>query len=134
MLKIVFIDDSKLVLKTIENILEDKISGGEISCSFFDDPLKLYEVLKNEEIDFQLIFVDINMPGMNGYELVKRMKHIGKYRNKFTAAMTTEVSLEAKIKGKAAGMNAWISKMASPETMKSEMLKYINGIARKLNQ
>ena len=134
MLKLLFIDDSKLVLKTIENVLNDYISEGKISCSFHMDPKELNEKFKAEELEFDLIFVDINMPGMDGYELVKRMKHIAKYRKKFTVAMTTEVSLEAKIKGKAAGMNAWISKIASPETMKSEILKYIDGLANRLKK
>ena len=66
------------------------------------------------------------MPKMDGYELVKRIKSITKFRAKPVIAMTTEISLQAKIKGKAAGMNGWITKMASPVMMRVSIEKAID--------
>ncbi len=130
MIKIIFVDDSKLVLKSIENTMKEYIEQKIIECEFYNDPVSFFEIIKNNKIDFNILFTDINMPKMDGYELTKRIKNIKEYRPKPIIAMTTEISIEAKIKGKAAGMNGWITKMASPEVMKVSIKKYIDGYKR----
>ncbi|MBN1969044.1 MAG: response regulator [Candidatus Delongbacteria bacterium] len=119
MLKVIFVDDSPIVLKSLKSVVEEFIDSGFIECEFYNNPEEFYDLCKSESVDFDLIFSDINMPRMDGYELVKRIKALAKYRRKVVVAMTTEISLESKIKGKAAGMNAWITKIASPDAMKS---------------
>jgi len=126
MLKLIFIDDSQIVLKSIKSVVESFINDKIIECTFYSEPLELYELCKREELEFDILFSDINMPKMDGYELVKRIKSIEKYRKKAVVAMTTEISLESKIKGKAAGMNGWITKIASPEAMKSSIKNIID--------
>jgi len=133
MLKVIFIDDSKLVLKSIKNVVTEFIKDKLITCEFYSEPSELYAQLKNEEIDFDVLFSDINMPVMDGYELVKRIRNIEKYRKKVIIAMTTEISLQAKIKGKACGMNGWISKIAASDTMKTAIKKYLDQIGAKHN-
>lgn len=128
MLKVIFIDDSKLVLKSIENVVAEFIAAGTISCKFYTDPLELYDLFKKENTNFDILFTDINMPGMDGYEFVKRVRNIEKYRRKPIIAMTTEISLQAKIKGKACGMNGWISKIAAVDTMKIAIKKHLDKI------
>ena len=133
MLKVIFIDDSKLVLKSIKNVVAEFTAAGTISCEFYTDPLELYNLFKKENINFDILFTDINMPGMDGYEFVKRVRNIEKYRRKAIIAMTTEISLQAKIKGKACGMNGWISKIAAVDTMKIAIKKHLDKIGAMKN-
>lgn len=128
MVKVIFVDDSKLVLKSVKNVVTPFITENKISCEFYSNPLEFLSLLKSESDNFDILFVDINMPGMDGYELVKRIRNISKYRQKPIVAMTTEISLQAKIKGKACGMNGWISKIAAVETMRIAIKKYIDKV------
>jgi two-component system chemotaxis response regulator CheY len=130
MIRVIFIDDNKLVLKSIKNVVNEFIIDGIITCEFYLEPLKLYDELKNEDLDFDILFSDINMPVMDGYQLVKKIRNIKKYHRKPIVAMTTEISLESKIKGKSCGMNGWISKIAAPDAMKSAIKKILDKIEK----
>lgn len=59
---------------------------------------------------FDLILTDLNMPAMNGVELIKAIK--SKPEHSFTpiVMLTTESGADKKEAGKAAGAKAWIVK------------------------
>lgn len=68
---LLIIDDEPLILKTLEKILSDyadKIYTAERGAAGL-------ELLKNNEI--HCVICDINMPGMNGVEVVKTIRASG---------------------------------------------------------
>ena len=78
--KILIADDSKVMLKMIRNaILNDEcnyISFSNEDILFAEDGLKAFEVLgANADIDY--LISDINMPGLNGYELLEVLDDTG---------------------------------------------------------
>lgn len=71
MIKCVAIDDEANALKVIEHYAE-KVEKLQLLATF-TDPVKAIDYLGENEVD--LIFLDINMSGMNGFELLESLTH-----------------------------------------------------------
>ncbi len=69
---ILIVEDSELFRKKLEKILA---SQGAI-CHFAKDGQEGYEAISNRHIDYDLIFTDIEMPKMNGIEMIRKIKNI----------------------------------------------------------
>lgn len=69
MINCLLVDDEPLAMDVIASYLE-KVSGFEVKAKC-KNALEAFEVLQNKEID--LIFLDINMPQLNGIEFVKTL-------------------------------------------------------------
>lgn len=76
--------------------------------------------------DINLVITDLNMPKMNGIELIKRIR--GGTINKFLPIimLTTESDTAKKDEGKKAGASAWIVKPFTPENL-IETIKKVAG-------
>jgi two-component system LytT family response regulator len=72
-LRTIIIDDEADALDAIENILVNDCVDIEVVAKV-DDPVKALEIIDNESPDF--IFLDIEMPGMNGFELLENVDNI----------------------------------------------------------
>jgi two-component system chemotaxis response regulator CheY len=108
--KVVFVDDSKTILATLDLAVEDLVEDGLITVSSYQNPLEFFELLKNGKENYDLAFIDINMPELNGLELVKGIKEIESFAQKPILILTTENSNEMKQKGKDLGVTGWIVK------------------------
>lgn len=108
--RVLFVDDSKTVLATVELAVADMVDEGLITSGFYSEPVDFFEKIVNGEETYDLLFVDINMPKLNGLELVKKIKDIEEYRQKPILVLTTENSNEMKQKGKELGVTGWIVK------------------------
>lgn len=73
---ILIIDDSTFVLKSIQNILKPK----NYNIFLAKDPLLGLEILKKENM-IDLIFLDLEMPKMNGIEFLQIVKKEDKYKD-----------------------------------------------------
>lgn len=108
--KVVFVDDSRTILISVEMALEELVESGDITFEFFVNPLELLEAAKNGSLEYDLLFTDINMPEMNGLALAENLKSIDSVKNKPIIALTTESSPEMKKKGKEIGIAGWVVK------------------------
>lgn len=113
--KVVFVDDSKTILVSVEMALEELVESGAISFEFFTNPLELLEAVKSAKLEYDLLFTDINMPEMNGLTLAENLKSIDSIKNKPIIALTTESSTEMKMKGKEIGIAGWVVKPFTDE-------------------
>lgn len=76
-MKILVVDDSMIMRNIIKNIITEKnLSGAEILEA--PDGKAAFDILDHQLID--LLFLDWNMPHMNGLELVKMLRLMDKYR------------------------------------------------------
>jgi two-component system chemotaxis response regulator CheY len=126
--KVIFLDDSKSILKTITYTVTDLVNDGVITISTYDNSELFAQHLQEGSVDFDILFSDINMPGMSGYDVAKIARSLDQYKNKMIIALTTEISEESKKLGKEAGFNGWITKISSPEVMKSTIANTIRAI------
>jgi len=73
MYKIAVVDDDLIVREIIKNALESK--GWQISV--FENGEQFINALNSSD-NFDLLFLDLIMPGMNGFTLLKEMKGMNK--------------------------------------------------------
>jgi len=96
---------------------------------------KGYEVIEAEDgevaltklncIKADLIVSDLNMPNMDGIELVKTVKADPKYKFIPIVMLTTESQAEKKEEGRQAGAKAWIVKPFKPDVLVDVVKKII---------
>jgi CheY-like chemotaxis protein len=77
--------------------------------------------IEENDDSYDVIFIDIKMPGMDGYELAHRVRHViygfePEERTPYLIAMTAHVMDRAKERSLEVGMNSFISK---PVTLRS---------------
>ena len=119
--QIVFVDDSKSVLKTIEILLKNRIQSGEIVVRTFSKTVDFLDAVESNSLEFTLLFLDINMPVMSGYDVLKKLRTIEKYKEKPIVALTTEHTEEALENGKELGFNEWIVKINALNTLQKSL-------------
>jgi len=64
-----------------------------------------------------MMFTDLNMPNMDGIELIKQVRTNSKFKFLPIIMMTTESQEGKKQEGKAAGATGWIVKPFKPEQL-----------------
>jgi len=57
-----------------------------------------------------LFITDLNMPNMDGIQLIRQLRVVAPYRFTPMVLLTTEAKQERKMEGKAAGATGWIVK------------------------
>lgn len=72
-------------------------------------------VVANER--FQLVLADVNMPGMDGISLTRRLRELPDYEHVPILILTTETSIERRNEGRAAGATGWLVKPFNPEQL-----------------
>jgi two-component system chemotaxis response regulator CheY len=107
-----------LIRNAIENIGED-LTTVEAATGF--EALKL---LPTEEFD--LIVTDINMPDINGLELISFVKTNPRYRDIPLVIVTTERSVEDKERGLALGASAYVTKPFKTEELQEVITRILN--------
>lgn len=110
--KVVLIaDDSEMVCNFHSYILKN---AGYKTISAIDGADALEKLLQNH---VDLVATDINMPNMDGYEFVKRIRAIPEYEDLPIIMISTESEAQDKQKGYDAGANVYIVKPTPPEQL-----------------
>lgn len=109
--KILAVDDSVSIRKSITFILSE--AGYEITEAV--DGVDGLEKAKADK--FNLILTDINMPNMDGIELIKQLRQTEGYKFTPIIALTTENQDSKMQEGKAAGATGWIAKPFTAEKL-----------------
>jgi two-component system chemotaxis response regulator CheY len=73
-----------------------------------------------------MVVTDLNMPEMDGIEMIKQLRGNASYRFTPILMLTTESQEEKKQEGKKAGASAWIVKPFVPEAL----MEVVNKLAR----
>jgi two-component system chemotaxis response regulator CheY len=74
---------------------------------------------------FDLVITDVNMPGMNGIDLVQSLRALPECKFIPILVLTTEAGAELKQKGKNAGATGWIVKPFNPEVLLETLKKVL---------
>lgn len=79
------------------------------------DGIDALVVAKKEPVD--LVLTDINMPNMDGFQLIRALRALEHYRFVPILTLTTESTPEKKQMGREAGATGWIVKPFDPERL-----------------
>jgi two-component system chemotaxis response regulator CheY len=80
-----------------------------------EDGVKALEIARKESFD--LVLSDVNMPNMDGLELVKNLRTLPNYKFTPILMLTTESGTDRKMEGKQAGATGWIVKPFNPDQL-----------------
>jgi two-component system chemotaxis response regulator CheY len=72
-----------------------------------------------------LVIVDVNMPVMNGIEMIGKLRKMDNYGKTPIFVLTTESSGDIVTRGKAAGATAWIVKPFNPQILLAAVKKVL---------
>jgi two-component system chemotaxis response regulator CheY len=71
----------------------------------------------DESAPIHMMIVDVNMPVMDGLEMIRRARAMRKHASTPIFVLTTEAGPRVVKDGKSAGATAWIIKPVKPETL-----------------
>ncbi len=72
-----------------------------------------------------MLITDLNMPNMDGFELIKQVRAMAQFKFIPIIMLTTESQADMKQKGKAAGATGWIVKPFKPEQLLAVIKKVL---------
>jgi len=116
-------EDNRMNQKVIKFLLERQ--GAD--CTFAKNGLEALELYKI--LDFDLVFMDIYMPGMNGYEATRCIKETNKYLNNKTPIIGVSASAFDKDieQAKDAGIDDFLPKPINKKKLKELLIKFSKG-------
>ena len=117
--KILVVDDSKAIRQSVTFVLEQN----EYQVINAEDGVDALEKLAGERVD--LIITDVNMPNMNGIELIQEVRSRDDFKYVPILVLTTESQNSIMDKGKAAGATGWIVKPFSTDKLLAAVRKVV---------
>jgi two-component system chemotaxis response regulator CheY len=102
---ILVVDDSATMVMSVKNNLE--IAGFKVETAA-DGVKALAMLTRGTKPD--LIITDINMPNMDGLELIKNIRALPGFRFTPILTLTTESQAEKRAEGKKLGATGWLVK------------------------
>ncbi len=112
--KILIVEDSIVDTALIKAILSDQ------NLYFAKDGIEAFEVI-DKIPDIDLMILDINMPRMNGFEVLEIMRNNSKYSKIVTLILTNHDELENEIKGLSLGAVDYIRKPLNIESLRKRI-------------
>ena len=116
---IMIVDDAAAIRATVSITLK---SAGYTVLEARDGQDALQQLATQKA---HLIISDINMPGMDGITLLKKLKEQAATRFVPVIMLTTEGAEETKARGKEAGAKAWIVKPFDPARLLDAVKKLV---------
>lgn len=112
--KILVVEDSATMRSLIASTVEELTGYETVEAGNGFEALKALPLQR-----FDLIITDINMPDINGLEIIHFVKNNTEYKDIPMIIVTTEQGEEDRKKGLALGANEYITKPFDPEKLKS---------------
>ncbi|CAK0775227.1 two-component system, chemotaxis family, chemotaxis protein CheY [Gammaproteobacteria bacterium] len=120
MVSILAVDDSA----SMRQMVSFTLKGGGYEVVEAVDGMDALKIAKTRKVD--LVITDVNMPQMDGIQLIKELRSLPDYRFTPLLMLTTESSPEKKQQGKAAGATGWIVKPFNPDQLLGTIRKVLN--------
>jgi two-component system, chemotaxis family, chemotaxis protein CheY len=111
--RIMIVDDSS----SIRALIASALNGQGYDVLEAEDGADALEKLMTQGKSVDMMITDLNMPRMDGINLIERFRKIPGYRFIPVVMLTTESQEEKRRQGKAAGASAWLTKPFKPEQL-----------------
>jgi two-component system chemotaxis response regulator CheY len=109
---VLVVDDSE----TVRQVLQLTLSNAGFDVIEAEDGDDALNRLASASV-VDMLITDLNMPNMDGLELIKKIRADKKHRFTPIVMLTTESSEEKKRAGREAGASGWIVKPFKPEQL-----------------
>ena len=121
MKSVLIVEDSSTTRSMIRAAVEE--AGEELNTVEASSGFEALKLLPRE--DYALIVTDINMPGINGLELINFIRKDERYRHIPLVIVTTERSAEDRDRGLAMGADAYVSKPFREEELREVITRIL---------
>lgn len=111
MRRVLAVDDSASIREVVMMTLKMAGFDGEQA----KDGAEALELAKKSQFD--LVLTDVNMPNMDGIELIKALRALPEYRTTPILTLTTEKEITKRHEGRSAGATGWIVKPFLPDKL-----------------
>jgi len=119
-LRVMVIDDSKTIRRTAETLLAKE--GAEVTTA-----VDGFEALaKIAETEPQIIFVDIMMPRLDGYQTCTLIKNNPRFRDTPVIMLSSKDGLFDKARGRIVGSEQYVTKPFTREELLDAVRKHVN--------
>ena len=119
-LKFLVVDDFSAMRRIVKNLLHDL---GYANVTEADDGKTALPMLQAGGFDF--LISDWNMPGMSGLDLIKAVRSDAKLAKMPVLMLTAEAKREQIIEAAQAGVNGYVIKPFTAETLKEKLDKIL---------
>jgi two-component system chemotaxis response regulator CheY len=124
-LKFLVVDDFSTMRRIVKNLLHDL---GYPNVTEADDGKTALPMLQAGGFDF--LISDWNMPGMSGLDLIKAVRSDAKLAKLPVLMLTAEAKREQIIEAAQAGVNGYVIKPFTAETLKEKLDKILGATAK----
>lgn len=124
-MKFLVVDDFSTMRRIVKNLLHDL---GYPNVTEADDGKTALPMLQAGGFDF--LISDWNMPGMSGLDLIKAVRSDAKLAKLPVLMLTAEAKREQIIEAAQAGVNGYVIKPFTAETLKEKLDKILGAIAK----
>jgi CheY-like chemotaxis protein len=118
---ILSVDDSKIVQVSIR-----KSVGDLYNVMFASNAMEALNILNSQPIT--LLLLDVNMPDIDGLELCRTIRNIGKFKTLPIVMVTAKDGIIDKMKGQFAGSTHYLNKPVDREKLLPVLEKYISKV------
>jgi two-component system chemotaxis response regulator CheY len=122
-MKILIVDDFSTMRRIIKNLLREL---GYTNTTEADDGSTALPMLQNGDFDF--LVTDWNMPNMEGIELLKAIRADARLKDLPVLMVTAEAKREQIIEAAQSGVNGYIVKPFTAETLREKIDKIFERI------
>jgi CheY-like chemotaxis protein len=110
--RLLVVDDNRDAAESMSMLLE--MWGHEVAFAY-DGPSALETAQRWRP---QAIFLDIGLPGMDGYEVAERMRELPEARNAVLVAITGYGQEDDRLRSRRAGIDHHLVKPVAPDTLR----------------
>jgi len=125
----VLIDDDQDDLDILQEVLESIM---EVACFKFSYPIDALHFLSTQVNPVDFIFVDYNMPNLNGEEVLIRIRTKEDYRNSIVTILSTSIDKAAIERLKSRGANYAFEKSVKFQEFTSNISNVLQGGVRSI--
>lgn len=117
-LRFLIVDDFSTMRRIVRNLLKE---SGFTEADEAEDGVAALHKLRNGKFDF--VVSDINMPNMNGFELLTEIKSDDKLKHLPVLMVTAEAKRDQIIEAAQAGVNGYVVKPFTAQVLKEKIEK-----------
>jgi len=119
-MRILLAEDNEINQQIAVELLES--AGASVTVA--NNGREAVELLDRSPGGFEVVLMDLQMPGMDGYQATAKIRSDGRFTHLPVIAMTAHVTLEEQQRCRAAGMDDHVSKPVDPVALFETVAKY----------